>query len=205
MGKGSTQPDESRGALWERRKGEGGVAHEAFLLYRDLGPGRSLAQVAAARGCQVSLLKRWSAQYDWPARALAWEAAEAREAERAWRQQRRQSLERRAKDVELLEQLCRAFLQGLVTRDAETGKLDFDARVTPRDAIQFYRLAQEIDRSLPQPAEAEALEDEDDPLVPMSNAELREMLAVVRQRIKEGKDDEPVGHPVEAAGDQAAG
>lgn len=176
-------------APWERRRGESAVAHQAFVLYRDLGPGRSLQQVAQARGCQVSLLKRWSSEYDWVSRARAWDAEQAQERERLRREQRRKALEQQAQDAELLRKLCRAFLQGLVQRDPDTGELKLDPRLKASDMASFYRLAQEIDESLPQPPQPAPEHNGDEALSELSTAELREMIEIARQQAQGGEGD----------------
>jgi hypothetical protein len=175
-------------APWERRAGETAKAYAAFLSYRDAGPGRTLAQVAAARGCQLALVKRWSAKHEWRARARAWDAEQAREVERVRREQRRAEVEQQAEDAGLLRKLMRAFLKGLVRRDPETGELQLDPSIKPRDAVQFYRLAGDIDKSLPQPPEPEP-DEGGEVLASLGTEELREMLAFARQQMRRGDDD----------------
>ena len=195
----SSSPEQELAAAWERRKGETGAAYGAFVLYRDLGARRRLQQVAEARGCQVSLLKRWSSEYDWVCRARAWDAEQAREQERLRRELRREALEQQAQDAELLRKLCRGFLQGLVQRDAETGRLHLDPSIKPRDAVQFYRLASEIEKGLPQPAEPEAADDGTEALAPLSTEEVRQLLAEVQRQMEGGADDDSDDGSVAAA------
>ena len=59
---------------WERQEGESARAYEAFCLYRDLGPERSLAKVGQELGKSVSLMERWSSEHDWVDRVKALEA-----------------------------------------------------------------------------------------------------------------------------------
>jgi len=59
---------------WERQEGESARAYEAFCLYRDLGPERSLAKVGQALGKSVSLMERWSSEHEWVDRVKALEA-----------------------------------------------------------------------------------------------------------------------------------
>jgi hypothetical protein len=76
------------GDLWEQREDESDAAYVRFLIYRSLGPARSL--VAAYQVVEPKATKRnkkqqgnnqqvsgqWtkdSAQFDWPARASAWD------------------------------------------------------------------------------------------------------------------------------------
>lgn len=185
-------PAAASAAAWDRRKGESGKAHAAFTVFRDLGPERTLREVAARRGCHISLIRRWSARWRWASRVLAWDEAVNREAEATLRQQRKAAIERRVQDIQRLEKLCRAFLNGLVRRD-EDGQLQLDARVKPRDALDFYRLALDIERALPAASSPEGPEEEDDPTASMSGAELGQLLEQVRKQIAKEKanDSDP--------------
>jgi hypothetical protein len=56
---------------FEQQPKEGARAFEAFSVYLNLGPGRSLAAVAQKLAKSKQLLKRWSAKFDWPGRVQA--------------------------------------------------------------------------------------------------------------------------------------
>lgn len=58
-------------APWDRRKGEPNRSYLAFRAYRDLGPLRMLARVETDVGLRT--VERWSARWDWAARAVAWD------------------------------------------------------------------------------------------------------------------------------------
>ena len=49
------------------------AAYAAFRAYREGGPLRTLVAAAAAAGAGGRTVKRWSAAWDWPARAVAWD------------------------------------------------------------------------------------------------------------------------------------
>ena len=57
---------------WDRRDGETSKAYAAFRQYRDLGPLRTVEQM---RGVGRTSAERWSARWDWQARAVAWDDA----------------------------------------------------------------------------------------------------------------------------------
>jgi hypothetical protein len=98
---------------WERRDGEPAPAFGAFVIYRDLGPQRSIDEVARRlSGHQEGTkrapgrLKKWSVDYSWAERSQAYDRhldaerlAAAREAERAraakWVERRDKGLEDR--------------------------------------------------------------------------------------------------------------
>lgn len=58
---------------WERQRGESPQATEAFRLYRDLGPQRSVRKVSEACHKNESLLNRWSQRWAWVERAASWD------------------------------------------------------------------------------------------------------------------------------------
>ena len=77
---------------WERREGETAKAHRALTEYCRLGVDRSLAAVGQRLGRSKALMERWSSQWEWVERAVAWDehmsrleqrAAEVQAAERA--------------------------------------------------------------------------------------------------------------------------
>jgi hypothetical protein len=59
------------GQAFEQQRKESARAFEAFSVYLNLGPGRSLAAVAQKLAKSKQLLKRWSAKFDWPGRVQA--------------------------------------------------------------------------------------------------------------------------------------
>jgi len=58
---------------WERGEGETARAYEAFREYRDLGSSRSLAKAAERVGKSGRLVKKWSRNHSWSARAQAYD------------------------------------------------------------------------------------------------------------------------------------
>ena len=57
--------------IFEKQPRESAKAFAAFSLYLSLGPQRSLAEVAQKLHKSVTMLGRWSAKFDWPARVAA--------------------------------------------------------------------------------------------------------------------------------------
>ena len=62
---------ETMAQAFEQQPRESARAFEAFSVYLNLGPGRSLAVVAQKLAKSKQLLKRWSAKFDWPGRVQA--------------------------------------------------------------------------------------------------------------------------------------
>lgn len=65
---------------WERRENESAQAYEAFVAYLNFGADRSVRAVGQKLGKSRALLERWSAAYDWVARAKAYDAELQRQA-----------------------------------------------------------------------------------------------------------------------------
>jgi len=58
---------------WERQPKETDVAFEAFAVYRDMGPERSVSKVAKKCSKNASLLNRWSSTHSWVSRSAAFD------------------------------------------------------------------------------------------------------------------------------------
>lgn len=63
---------------WERQKGETSRAYEAFGIYRDQGPDRSITKTAQQLHKNRTTIGEWSAKYEWVKRAAAWDAEQDR-------------------------------------------------------------------------------------------------------------------------------
>lgn len=69
---------------WNMRPGETAKAYQAFEVYRDMGPDRSLERVGQALAKTRQSLDGWSTRFEWQARVRAFdEAAAAKAAEKA--------------------------------------------------------------------------------------------------------------------------
>jgi len=108
---------------WKRQKGEGSKAYEAFLRYRDLGPGRSVAKAVGARQAAKEgkaryfhWWRRWAAKWHWRERAQAWDdhVHELGESERLESQLhlRQQEIEESEKQRKLRLEEARALRTG---------------------------------------------------------------------------------------------
>lgn len=96
---------------WTKRDTETTKAHSAFIIYRDLGPQRSLQKAAndyyGKAGANVGQLERWSSQHAWVKRVAAYDEHQREEHERIVAEQfaeaRRQQREQRQKTIQLME------------------------------------------------------------------------------------------------------
>ncbi len=179
---------------WDRRPEESPQAFKAFLAYRDCGDERTLAKAAEMIGKSRGMLFRWSTRHDWVGRCFLWDQEQYREAEAAVRQVRQQSLQRQVQDADRLQRLGMARLGKLVQRNPQTGELELDPGVGVQDAVRIYKLGLDIERSLPGASEtAPAEEVEESELQRMSDEELRQLIALARQRVKTQPEEDDDG------------
>lgn len=59
------------GQIFEQQSNESAKAFEAFSVYLNLGPERSLAAVGKKLGKSQGLMERWSSRFSWPERVQA--------------------------------------------------------------------------------------------------------------------------------------
>lgn len=133
---------------WERQPGEGDKAFEAFILYRDAGPGRSATIVAEALHKSATMIHRWQGQWKWVERASKWDD----EADRLQRE--RDQVERQAARMKMVDeniQLGRAFktmvAKGLRTYDnPELPRGRKVESLTPSELARFAEVGVRIER-----------------------------------------------------------
>jgi len=89
---------------WERQKGEGKKAYQAFTAYLQMGTKRSHAKVAAQLRKSTALMNRWSRRWSWVARVEAWEAEQERIEREEWEKQCRGMAKRHANAALLFQQ-----------------------------------------------------------------------------------------------------
>jgi hypothetical protein len=127
-----------RAPSYTRLPGESTVAHAAFTVYRDLGPGRSLRKVARMLGKSRQLLDRWSVQWDWVQRASAWD-------------EQRDEVNRRANLLACEQMSQRHAALALLCQEKVVERLasmtqDDIAAMSIRDVCALLHLAEEIER-----------------------------------------------------------
>ena len=65
---------------WEKQPKESSKAYEAFVVYKDLGNGRTFTAVAKELHKSFSLIRRWREKWNWQERAEAWDNSIAEKA-----------------------------------------------------------------------------------------------------------------------------
>lgn len=118
-------PDEK--TTFERMPREPALAWNAFTVYRDMGPTRTLERTAQTLGRvsgYVRVLEEWSQRWKWGQRCLKWDAfvdAKARQAvlERMpqWEQQRQEYLRRSMEVASMIESRLMEQLTHPMTRE----------------------------------------------------------------------------------------
>ncbi|WP_405803365.1 hypothetical protein [Streptomyces sp. NBC_01187] len=120
---------------WERQGGESAQAFEAFAVYRDLGPARSITAVARQLDKSRALLGRWSRQFAWVMRATAYDREQDRLFLGEQAQTRRDIARRHAKLAQAVQSKAVARLQALEPRE-----------LSPSDLLRYIQVAAEIER-----------------------------------------------------------
>jgi len=127
--------DDVPAETWERQSGESVRAFEAFTVYRDLGPARSVSKTARELGKARSLVGRWSRTYAWVLRAAAWDREQDRIFLAEQQQARRDIARRHARLAQAFLGKAVARLQGLDPRE-----------LSPGDLLRFFQVAADIER-----------------------------------------------------------
>lgn len=73
---------------WERQPGETEKAYEAFLFYKNLGPGRTLAETSRKLPKNYQTLKEWKAKWKWEDRVIAFDRENDRQEQRKLQHER---------------------------------------------------------------------------------------------------------------------
>ncbi|MET9829471.1 hypothetical protein ABZ078_09200 [Streptomyces sp. NPDC006385] len=126
-----------RGAVdpWERQDRESPQAFEAFSVYRDLGPARSVTRVARELDKSRALVGRWSRQFAWVMRAAAYDREQDRLFLAEQAQARRDLARRHAKLAQAVQSKAVARLQSLDPRE-----------LSPSELLRYIQVATEIER-----------------------------------------------------------
>ena len=120
---------------WDRQKGEGARAFEAFLVYLQMGPERSVRAVAQKLSKSYTLAGRRSSTYHWVERCRAWDNYLQQEAKKAAAAEVRNMNRRHAKMAAAIQGTA---MQALQERGADM--------VNPNNFAAIVKLAAELER-----------------------------------------------------------
>ena len=121
--------------LWERQEGESAKAFEAFGVYRDLGPDRSIAKTGQKLGKNLTTLSEWSSKFEWVKRANAWDDEQDRVARNEQIKEIRKMRERHAK---IAERALEKVTEALETIDPQ--------EMSHMDMARFMDVASKLER-----------------------------------------------------------
>lgn len=82
---------------WERQPGETEKAYEAFLVYKNLGPGRSIKKVSDRLQKTYALIYRWNMRYKWKTRVEAFDRESERVEQERIQKERAEMIKRHIK------------------------------------------------------------------------------------------------------------
>lgn len=128
MPKGTDKP-------WERQKGEGEKAYEAFAVYRDMGEKRTLTAVAEQLQKSDSLIRRWKDRWDWFERVRAYDN-DLEKAARAKAINDRKAMTER--HIGIAMQLQRKALEALSSLSVED--------MSAKDIKEYIKMATDLER-----------------------------------------------------------
>ena len=120
---------------WDRQKGESARAFEAFLVYLQMGPERSVRAVAQKLSKSYTLAGRWSSTYHWVERCRAWDNYLQQEAKKAAAAAVRNMNRRHAQMAAAIQGTA---MQALQERGADM--------VNPNNFAAIVKLAAELER-----------------------------------------------------------
>lgn len=169
------EPQNPPNPLWARQPGETDKAFEAFAVYRDLGPARSLTIAGRELGKSKATLERWCVRFKWVERVSAWDDEAdrlSRERDLLERQDaRRRMLDAHAKGGMELHAIGAAVLRDYDVTDPEHGE-EAKKRIAGLTVAEAARIM-EIGAKLERLARGETTE----------RVELREAMAWVERFI----------------------
>ncbi|MEU3973392.1 hypothetical protein [Streptomyces bacillaris] len=161
---------------WERQGGESVQAFEAFAVYRDLGPARSVTKVARELDKSRALVGRWSRQFAWVMRATAYDREQDRLFLAEQAVARRELARRHAKLAQAVQSKAVARLQTLDPRE-----------LSPSELLRYFQVAAEIERrAVGEAPVAGAVEDrgQDADVAGLSDEERRARMDQLRRELE---------------------
>ena len=135
---------------WERLTGESAKAYASFVLYRDMGPERSLRKVAEGgeSTAKIRQLEKWSVKWRWVDRAQAYDDEIDRQVRAKNEKTRKEMAERHAKMAVLGQGIVLEAFRQIKPED-----------LTPGQAVQWFDTLVKIERlSRGQPTEIQQSE-----------------------------------------------
>lgn len=117
---------------WKRQEGETSKAYEAFCIYRDMGPSRSLGkvhdQIYGEDAGNIRYVEKWSSKHGWVARAQSFDD---------WRDEQRllKQMEARERATERLTEAAVNLVDRLIDIGLGQGEAQKDQVKAIKDAL----------------------------------------------------------------------
>lgn len=121
---------------WERQEEESSQAFEAFISYRDLGAERNLRAVTQKLHKSLTIIGRWSRDWNWVERARIWDNELDRQAKAEAAKEVRKMRERQTKTAMLMQKKAIEALD----------KLDV-SELSPKEILSFIIEASKLERN----------------------------------------------------------
>jgi len=131
--------------IWQKRPEETSKAYEAFCLYRDMGPSRSLSKLNERMGKKPTYQRQiheWSRKYDWVARCEAFDENELKVQMTDMKKERMEARKRIIRIAQGFQTAAGRRLQQILEDEDEL------QRLTPKDLISFFKEAVLIEMRL---------------------------------------------------------
>lgn len=123
--------------VWYRKPRETAQAYQAFELYRDLGPSRSVRLVAEELAKSRILMERWSKRWNWVIRAREYDNFNEHARMQAFHKKRLASIEKQAELGEALREKAHTAVIALDTSEMDAAVICRMAEV----GVKIERLA----------------------------------------------------------------
>lgn len=124
---------------WERQENESEQAFEAFVVYRDMGPGRSITKVEQALNKARPLIGRWSSKWNWRERCRDYDNELQRQELAEKRKAIRQMQQRQIQTAVLLQEKAEQALQQLKIES-----------ISPKDILRFITEGAKLEKEIRQ-------------------------------------------------------
>ena len=120
---------------WERQKGETEKAYEAFVLFRDAGPGRTLIAVARELHKSYTLIRRWNDTWNWSERVRLYDVDVEKAACAQAVKDRKDMIARHTKLALDVQKKAEEALKALKVSD-----------MAPKDIKEYIKMATDLER-----------------------------------------------------------
>ncbi len=120
---------------WQRQKGESRKAFEAFGIYRDMGPTRSLQRVKEKLSKSYTIIARWSSRWGWVERTAAWDEELDRRGRESQIEERKEMAKRHINEAMVFQQKVLERMRQLNPNE-----------LSPNDMARWFEIAVKVER-----------------------------------------------------------